>query len=131
MTSYPFDVTLEVCANGLLGFIGLLFLFAFDREGIPSGFRLLPASSREWLIYYLHTLEAFTLIGLWICAIGRGRYIPWAFPITLGSFALVFLSALVVWRWDHRLCYRQLLFCVVAFLLAGFAFPAINATREA
>jgi hypothetical protein len=131
MTFYPFDVTLEVCANGLLGFIGLLCLFALNREGIRPGFRLLPESAREWLIYYLHTLEVSTLVGLWICGIGHGRYIPWAFPVTLASFTLVLLSSLVIWRWDHRLCYRELLFCLVAFLLAGFAFPAINATREA
>ncbi len=131
MTTYPLDVTLEVCANGLLGLIGLLFLFALNRDGIPSGFRLLPASRREWLIFYLRTVEAVTLIGLWICGIRHGHYIPWAFPITLGSFVLVFLSALVIWRWDHRLCYRELLFCVVAFILAGVAFPAIAVTREA
>ena len=131
MSDYPVDVTLEVCANGLLGFIGLLFLFALNRDGIPSGFRVAPASAREWLIFYFHTLEAFTLIGLWICGIGRGRYISWAFPVTVVSFCLVFLSSLVVWRWDRSLCYRELLFCVCAFLLAGFAFPAIAVTREA
>jgi hypothetical protein len=127
ITSYPLDVTLEVCASGFLCFIGLFVLFGLNRKGLPSGFRLLPASAQEWLIYYFHTFEAVTLVGLWICGIDRGRYIPWAFLVTLAASAIVFVSALVVWRWDHRLCYRELGFCLVAFLLAALAFPTINA----
>ena len=130
-SSYPLDVTLEVCANGLFAFLGLLCLFALNRDGITSGFRWMPSSAREWLIYYFHTLESFTLSGLWICGIGHGRYAQWAFPVTLGTFAVLFLSSFIVWRWDHRLCYRELVFCLIAFILAGFAFPAMNSIREA
>jgi len=125
------ELVLAVCTHGLLALLLISFVFALNRDGIPTRFRVRPSSAHEWRIYYLHTLEALTLAGLYCFSIGHSPYAGLAAAIALSSFGLLILSSLAIWHWDHHLCYRELIFCVVLFLLVVFAFPAISITREA
>jgi hypothetical protein len=111
------------CTAAFFAFVGLLCLFALNRTGIPPGFRVWPASRREWLVYYFHTLEAVTLILLWFSMMDHGNGGPESFAIVLGSIAALLLSSLAVWPWERRLCYRELVFCLWMILLLTFAFP--------
>jgi hypothetical protein len=125
-----FDNLRELCSATLVAVLAFAGLFSLNRGGIAPGFRVWPASRREWLVYYFHTLEAVTLAVLSICMLDLGNGGPELFAIVLGSIAVLLVSSLAVWPWDRPLCYRELVFCLWMILLLTFVFPVAHSKAE-
>ena len=115
---------------GIAASLLLLFVFSGNRAGIRPGFRILPDSAREWSVYVFHTLECLTLIGLWFCTFGGGRFASVAVPFTLASYGLLLIGSLVILRWDCQLGRRQLAVCTGLLLLVFLFYPATKVHGE-
>jgi hypothetical protein len=101
-------------------------VFGTDRRGAP-GYKILPASSAEWMAYWFHTLEFTLICGSFAALMGSADNGPlWMQRALLwgvcGSALLLLISTIVFWRFDRQLCHRAFdyffLLCI-GVLLAG------------
>ncbi|MDQ3621908.1 MAG: hypothetical protein M3463_05375 [Verrucomicrobiota bacterium] len=106
---------------GFAVFAAVLYLFTSDEE--PRGFRVFPASAREWIGYWFRTLE-LTLAACMLLGLCRGVTAVVLIVVAfIASFVFLAASSIIFWRSDRDLSISGVCFLVLAALYV-FMYPA-------
>lgn len=108
------EVLASVVGIGVGVGVVAIVLYLFTSRDEPAGFRIFPADRREWLGYWIRTLE-LTLVACVVSAFNR------AVPNTVGialvtSFLLLLATTVVFWRRDCDFIFSAVVFLILAAL---------------
>ncbi|HEX8309796.1 MAG TPA: hypothetical protein VF614_00670 [Chthoniobacteraceae bacterium] len=102
-------------------------LYQLTSGGEFDGFRVVPASAREWVGYWFRTLE-LTLIASIL--LGWCRVVTELVAVSfVASFFLLLASSVVFWRSDRGLSVSAV-WCLILAALGVLMYPAVSAVRE-
>jgi hypothetical protein len=123
----------EVASVGAVAALIAVVLFAFGRQPIQPGFRIIPATLHEWLAFWFHTLEFALCSSILVASQSAFLYSPahdTFVYIVLSLPPVIVISAIAFWRRARPLCIAALWWSLAG-VIGFFLIPPIPITRAA